>query len=330
MQRALLADGRARLVVAVRRGDVEGLGQIDRLAVLNQHRAELERLPGVLLLQLVGDKALLAGAVRLRGKVAVFIHHQQVVFFDVLLAQRFAVADDDALAVVAAEVRVDGDDRGMAAGDVGYRLVDAAAEVVARERGAELADVRELYIADEVGDAVLFLLLDGDAQLVRFIAQFARRVDLEAFLVALGGYGRGRGRGLHLRLFDDGLLAEIDGFRECRARLGRCARQGFDGLLVVRFRPVGEARLHVRDLRKRRAAVTQHHQQPQAEQPGNKAAGALHLRNVKVPLAEFFRVLGAGLFLRRAVVSPQGCAAELIQGFHRVFGGLPWRKCKCA
>ena len=313
MQRALLADGRARLVIAVAAGHIEGGGQRRRLAVFHQHRAELKRLPGVFLLELVGHQALLAGAVRLRGEVAVLIDHQQVVLLDVLPAQHLAVADDHALAVIAAEVRVDGQHRIVAARDVADRLVDAAAEIVARERRAQLAHVAELDIAHEVGHAVLFLLLDGDAEPVRLIGELARGIRLELAFRLRRDAGIGRGH----RLLEDGLLI----LRIDRQRLGQLAfrlrgraRQNLDGLFVLNLRPALKAGLHVRHVAHRRAGVAQGQQHRRAQQRHQRPVRArTNGRHIEIPLAEPARVLGARLLLRRQVISPRRGSPEGIQ-----------------
>ena len=313
MQRALLADGRARLVIAVAAGHIEGGGQRRRLAVFHQHRAELKRLPGVLLLELVGHQALLAGAVRLRGEVAVFIDHQQVVLLDVLPAQHLAVADDDALAVIAAEVRVDGQHRIVASSDVADRLVDAAAEIVARKRRAKLAHVAELDIAHEVGHAVLFLLFDGDAQPVRLIGELARGVRLELGLRLRRNARVGRGH----RLLDDLLLIlRVGGQRlaQLAAGIRGRARQGLDGLLVLDLRPIRKAGLHVRHVAHRRAGVAQCQQHGRAQQRHERPVHARpDDRNIEIPLAEPARMLCARLLLRRQVISPRRGAPEGIQ-----------------
>ena len=112
--------------------------------------------------------------------MAISSDDEQMVLLDVLCAQQLAVADDDALAVIAAEIGVDGHDRRIAPGNIADRLIDAAAEIVAGKRGAQLGNVRQADIADEIGHAVLLLLLDGNLELVRIINQLARLVELEA------------------------------------------------------------------------------------------------------------------------------------------------------
>ena len=170
MQRAKLTDGRTRLVIAVVAVDVEGFERkLGGFSVFHKNRAEFKGLPSVLLFKLVGDQALFAGAVCLCGEIALFIHDQQMMLLDVLAAQHFAVADDDAFAMIAAEVCIDRQHRRIAACDVADGFVDAAAEIIAGKRGAQLADVGSLDVADEVRHAVLLFLFDGDLELVRFI-----------------------------------------------------------------------------------------------------------------------------------------------------------------
>ena len=179
MQRPKLSDRRARLVIAVVTIDIEAVRQRRRLAVLHQNGAEFKRLPGVRLLKLVGDKSLLARSVRLGGKAAVFIDDEQMVLGDVLTAQHLAVADDDAVSMIAAEVRVNCQNGIVAAGNIADRFIDAALEIVARKRRSELIDAGQLNIADEIGHAVLLLLLDGNSHAVVFVVELTRFVMFE-------------------------------------------------------------------------------------------------------------------------------------------------------
>ena len=108
------------------------------------------------------------------------IDNQQMMLGDVLTAQHLAVSDDDAVAMVAAEVRVNRQNRLIAAGNIADRLVDAALEIVARKRRAELLDAGQLDIADEVGHAVLLLLLNRNGHAVILIMQLTRFIQLKA------------------------------------------------------------------------------------------------------------------------------------------------------
>ncbi len=237
MQRALLADGRTRVVIALGAVDVEGLGQFNRFAVFNEHRAELKRLPCVGLLELVGDEALLAGAVGLSREIAVFIDDKQMMLLDVLRAQELAIADDHALAMIAAEVGVDGEHRAVASGDVADGFIDAAAEVVARKRRLELADIRKLYVGNKVGHAVLLLLLDGYLELIGFIDQLARLIELEAGCRLRRDFRARRGAE-NLLL---GFLLRVDHLNrliQLAARLWRFARQHLQSFLVLLLCPI--------------------------------------------------------------------------------------------
>ena len=252
---------------------------------------------------------------------------------DILAAQHLAVADDDAVAVIAAEIRVDGEHGAVPSGDVGDGLVDAAGEAVARKRRAQLADVGELNVADEVGHAVLLLLLDGDAHPVGPIAQLARLIVLErggcgGAVPAVPGVGalrRGRRQRLLVHLLLHSLLIEAHGLVERGARLRRAAGELLDGLLVLRLRPVGKARLHIRYITHRRAGVAKQQHQQRAGRGGQRAGIARGLGQVEVPLAEAPRMLDAALLLRRTVIAARGRPLELIQGFHRLRGFLPRR-----
>ena len=232
---------------------------------------------------------------------------------DVLLAQQLAVADDDAVAVVAAEVRVDRQHRAVAPGDVADGLVDAAAEVVAGEGRAKLAHVAELDVAHEVRHAVLLLLLDGDAQLLRLIAQLARRI----FLEGARGFGRDAGVGRGQGLLDDRLLIlRVDGERLAQLAVGRGrgAGQRLDGLLVLHRRPLRKARLHVRHVAQRRAGVAQRQQHAGAKQRHQHAVGVrVNRRKIEMASAKPGRVFHARLFLRRSVVAAHRGAREGIQ-----------------
>lgn len=85
--------------------------------------------------------------VRLRGKIAVLVHDEQMMLPNILPPQHFAVADDDAVAMVSAEIRVDRQHGVVTPRNIADRLINAALEIVARKGRSELIRAAELNVA---------------------------------------------------------------------------------------------------------------------------------------------------------------------------------------